>query len=89
MCARHLFFLVPCRNTLCGLTELDTVLAIEYSFFSKTEGGVLKLDCMTANCVLPVMFLDTSAVIVYIKISSDLLYDHVLALPLVFPELIH
>ena len=47
------------HSTTCvqfGLVVLDTVLAVEYSFFSKAEGGVLKLDCVTANCVLPVKF---------------------------------
>ena len=27
-----------------------------YLFFSKAEGGVLKLDCVTGNCALPVKF---------------------------------
>jgi len=36
-----------------GLVVQDTTLAVEGSFFSKAEGGVLKLNCVTANCVLP------------------------------------
>ena len=55
------FFSCPLQehSTTCvrfGLLVLDTVLAVEYSFFSKAEGGALKLDCVTANRVLPVKF---------------------------------
>jgi len=45
------------HSTTCvrfGLIVLDTILAVECSFFSKAEGGVLKMNCVTANSVLPV-----------------------------------
>jgi len=34
----------------CGLIVLDTILAVECSFFSKAEGGVLKMNCDCQQC---------------------------------------
>ena len=40
-----------------GLVVLDTILTMECSFFSKVEGGVLKLNCVTTSCVIAVKVL--------------------------------
>jgi len=48
------------HSTTCvwfGLVVLDTILAMECLFFFKAKGDVLKLNCVTTSCVIPVKVL--------------------------------